>query len=161
MHDLMERATRDPFDRITRLTLPAGATFPASAQGRAERPLLAAGLAWVRALMCRAGFDPLGNVAKDSTLPPSAVGAQRAETPAPRMELPDAADVEAADAALAGALASADVVTEPLAALARGLELTPLEFKFVVLALAPELDTLYQHFMAKLLLFCQGLEPMA
>lgn len=151
LHDLMERATRDPFDRITRLTLPAGATFPASAQGRAERPLLAAGLAWVRALMCRAGFDPLGNVAKDSTLPPSAVGAQRAETPAPRMELPDAADVEAADAALAGALASADVVTEPLAALARGLELTPLEFKFVVLALAPELDTLYQHFMAKLL----------
>jgi ATP-dependent 26S proteasome regulatory subunit len=58
--------------------------------------------------------------------------------------VPDCESADPAAAALAGALALADPACEPLAALSRRLVLTELEFLAVVLALAPELDPVYQ-----------------
>jgi ATP-dependent 26S proteasome regulatory subunit len=151
LHDMVERGARDPLDRITRLTIHPASRDSTLAQDPGGRPLLTAALDWVQALMRRAGFDSIGSAALESSPHAATAGAQRIDTPARRIDLPDKVDVATADAALDDALAGADVLTEPLAALARGLELTGLEFRFVALALAPELDTLYQHFMARLL----------
>lgn len=154
LRDLVQRAARDPLDRVTRLTLPAApepaalATHAAN-QALGERPVLAAALDWLHALMCRAGFEPIGDNTTDR--PPDTPDSDHVEPLTKRIALSNATDVAAADAALSDALTHADTKAEPLAALARRLELTALEFRFVVLALAPELDTLYQHFMAKLL----------
>lgn len=151
LRELVERAARDPLDRVTRLRLAEPAN-PSTAQlPPGERPLLAAALAWIHALMHRAGFRGLDETAADGASPDTLADAQYAERPARRIELPGVTDVVAAEVALDDALARADSAVEPLAALAHGLELAPIEFRFVVLALAPELDTLYQHFMAKLL----------
>jgi AAA+ superfamily predicted ATPase len=144
LRDLVERAARDPLDRVSRLRLPEPAIPSTADVPPGERPLLAAALAWIHALMHRAGFRPVDDTAADGSSP-DPVGDAR------RIELPGVTDVVAAEAALDDALAQADSAVEPLAALARGLELAPVEFRLVVLALAPELDTLYQHFMAKLL----------
>jgi ATP-dependent 26S proteasome regulatory subunit len=58
--------------------------------------------------------------------------------------VPDCENADAAAAALTGALELADPDCEPLAAVSRRLALTELEFLTVVLALAPELDQVYQ-----------------
>ena len=147
LRDLVERAARDPRDRIARLRLP-GVPEPSSAgEPPVKRPLLVAALVWIQALVHRAGLTPLGHPSADGTTAQS----QRPEAEGMRIELPSPPDVVAAEGALDDALARADTEVEPLAALARRLALTPVEFRFVILALAPELDTLYQHFMAKLL----------
>ena len=143
LRDLVERAARDPLDRVTRLKLPGTSNALTALQPSGERPLLAAALDWIHALMQRAGFESFSDTTADGMAQDPLTDTQRAEPPA--------TDVVAADAALTDALTHADIMVEPLAALARGLALTPIEFRFVVLALAPELDTLYQHFMAKLL----------
>lgn len=150
LRELVERASRDPLDRLRGLTLP-GTEALADSKPSGERPLLAAALDWVHALMRRAGFEPVGDTAAAALAPGPPATAQRIETPATRIALPNETDVAAADAALTEALTHADVTTEPLAALARRLVLTPIEFRFVVLALVPELDTIYQNFMAQLL----------
>ena len=59
-------------------------------------------------------------------------------------------DLSAAETAMFETLEQCEDSNEPLVALARLLGLTQIELKFVVLALAPELDTVYQHFFAKL-----------
>jgi SpoVK/Ycf46/Vps4 family AAA+-type ATPase len=56
-----------------------------------------------------------------------------------------------ADEALDRALAEADPNREPLAAAARVLELSPLEFRMMLLALAPELDLRFQRCIGFLL----------
>lgn len=151
LHDLVARAASDPSDRVTHLTISDLPSALTAEPRLSARPLLVAGLNWIRALMRRAGFEPSGNTTAGGAAqdPPTIV--QETGTPVTRTEPDDVPDVATADAALTEALALADVQTEPLAALARGLALTPTEFKFVLLALAPELDTMYQHFMAKLL----------
>lgn len=156
LRDLVERAAPDPLDRVTRMTLPTplkkvGATTEAAEQVVDGRPLLAAALVWTQALMRRAGFKLPSGTTSDETDQHPPPDAQRYELATNRITTLDALDVEEADAALTEALTRATASTEPLAALARRLDLTPIEFRFVVLALAPELDTLYQHFMAMLL----------
>jgi AAA+ superfamily predicted ATPase len=150
--DLVQRAARDPDDRLTRLTLPgtSKATITHS-ESTHERPLLDAALAWVDALMRRAGFTPVGDSTADGVDRATPHRTQPVGAPAASTAEQDQPDAATADAALTDALAAADAAVEPLAALAGGLGLTPTEFRFVVLALAPELDPSYQHFMAKLL----------
>jgi SpoVK/Ycf46/Vps4 family AAA+-type ATPase len=150
LHDLVKRAALDPLDRVKRLKLQS-ATAAAVPPPHA-RSLLAAALNWLDALMHRAGFEPSGNAAVPNGDAPGAhADASHAEPLNRRVELPHPPDLAAADAALTDALAQSNIHQEPLAALAHGLALTAIEFRFVILALAPELDTLYQNFMAKLL----------
>src|SRR5262249_11860132 len=54
-------------------------------------------------------------------------------------------DLQYADAALDVALAAADARQEPLAAAKHGLDLSRLEFRMLVLSLAPELDLRFQR----------------
>lgn len=151
LHDLVERAEHDPLVRVRRLRMPGRFDDLAIAEVLAERPLLNAALDWVQALMHRAGFKPLFNVPEGDSRNSPRIDTQSGHAHAQGVSQLDPADFAGADAALAKALADADATAEPLAALVRGLELSPLEFRFVVLALAPEVDTVYQHFMAKLL----------
>jgi len=60
-------------------------------------------------------------------------------------------DLANADAALDLALANADPKSEPLAAAAKFFDLTPLEFRMMALALAPELDLRFQRCIGFLL----------
>src|SRR5262249_17433691 len=87
------------------------------------RPLLDAAIAWIQATLRHAGLKLPG----------------QEQTPA------------AADDVLNDTLRRADARSEPLASLARRLELSPLEFRLVLLALAPELDPLYQRCVVELL----------
>ncbi|MGH8238942.1 MAG: ATP-binding protein, partial [Steroidobacteraceae bacterium] len=130
LRDLVERAGRDPLDRVSRLQLhPAPSDERDAAQTQAlpqllePRPLLDAALTWIQAVLRRAGLKLPGEE----------------QTPA------------AADEALNDALRGADARSEPLAALARRLDLSALEFRLVLLALAPELDTLYQRCIVELI----------
>jgi hypothetical protein len=61
------------------------------------------------------------------------------------------ADVTSVDLALTRALAAADAQVEPLAMAVRAFRLTPLEFRLLLLALAPELDIRYQRCIGLLL----------
>ena len=67
------------------------------------------------------------------------------------LDAPPARGAVHADAALDRALAAADAAEEPLANAARVFELTPLEFRMMLLALAPELDLRFQRCIGFLL----------
>lgn len=128
LRDLVERAGRDPLDRTSRLQLhPSPLDEAGSLQQQAQplepRPLLDAAIVWIQAVLRRAGLKLQGEE----------------QNPA------------AADEALNDALRRADTRSEPLAALARRLDLSALEFRLVLLALAPEIDTLYQRCSVELL----------
>ncbi|MDM0085078.1 ATP-binding protein [Variovorax sp. J31P179] len=151
LRDLVERAARAPLDRVARLKLPDASVAVTAMTPSGDRPLLAAALDWIQALMRRAGFELGGEMATHGMTQGPLVDAQRAEPATTRIALPNETDVATADAALTDALAHADIMSEPIAALSRRLALTPIEFRFVLLALAPELDSAYQNFMARLL----------
>lgn len=126
LRDLVERAGRDPLDRVSRLQLhspPADDHVQTQKPPLEARPVLDAAMVWIRAVLRRAGVKLPGEE----------------QTPA------------AADEALDEALHRADERSEPLAALARRLALSPLELRLVLLAMAPELDTLYQQCVVQLL----------
>ncbi len=128
LRDLVERAGRDPLDRTSRLQLhPSPLDEAGSLQQQGQplepRPLLDAAIVWIQAVLRRAGLKLQGEE----------------QNPA------------AADEALNDALRRADARSEPLAALARRLDLSALEFRLVLLALAPEIDTLYQRCSVELL----------
>jgi hypothetical protein len=154
LKDLVERVGSQPQDRVLRVQLrqvtaaapadplPAGAARP-------ERPLLGAAVDWIHAVL-RNAVEQLSNGNGD--LPGLTV------TAATVAQLLDAgpasgpaAQVQAADAALAQALAAADAQAEPLAAAARTLGLSDIEFRVLLLALAPELDARYQRCLGLLL----------
>jgi AAA+ superfamily predicted ATPase len=118
----------------------------ASAAAAGERPLLGAALGWVHAVLeaavvseGRRGDDAPGLTLAAETL--GRVLAERAPTVAPT---PSEA-VVSAERALFERLGEADPGSEPLAALSRQLALSDLEWKFLLLALAPELDVRYQR----------------
>ena len=111
---------------------------------RSPRPLLKASIDWIHELLRDAIArvpDENGDVNGLSV------------TKATLLQALDAADTRAypsrdlqyADAALDAALAAADARQEPLAAAKYGLDLARLEFRMLVLGLAPELDLRFQR----------------
>jgi len=112
-----------------------------------QRPLLQVCIDWVHQVL----RDAVGSVS-DENGDVHGLSVTRAtllqSLDAPERERPR--DLIDADAALDRALAAADV-TEPLAAAARAFDLNPLEFRMMVLALAPELDLRFQRCIGFLL----------
>jgi AAA+ superfamily predicted ATPase len=117
---------------------------------RSPRPLLKASIDWIHELLRDAVArvpDENGDVNGLSV------------TKATLLQALDAADTRAdpsrdlqyADAALDAALAAADARQEPLAAAKYGLDLARLEFRMLVLGLAPELDLRFQRCIGFLL----------
>ena len=122
----------------------------------ADRPLLAASIAWLHALL----RDAVAEVPADNgdvnglsitrttllhALDDAADRGAREQTPqltAANSALEDAFDT---------ALASDEPVSEPLARAARVLSLSPLDFRMVLLGLAPEIDFRFQRCIGFLL----------
>ena len=118
----------------------------------APRPLLDACIAWVHALL----KDAVANVPDDNgdmtglsvtrqTL------LQALDEPPVRRPSTSLDDLMAADAALDRALEAADPKVEPIAAAAQLFRLGPVEFRMLVLGLAPELDLRFQRCIGFLL----------
>jgi hypothetical protein len=152
LRELVERAGVHPLDRVSHLQLRSQPVDdsqhePLQPLALGARPLLSAALVWIQAVLRRAGL----NLSNEDRVPVVATSPAAGAPDVTRVEPRNDAAVEQADAALDEALRDADVNDEPLAALTRRLGLTPLEFRFVLLGLATELDTLYQRCMAELL----------
>jgi AAA+ superfamily predicted ATPase len=119
--------------------------------GPAVGPLLRAGIAWLHATLRQAASN-LGAMAGDLpglTVAPARVveqlDARGNGTTAPPDESTEA------NAALDKAIAASDARTEPLAAVASATDLTGLELRVLLLAIAPELDPRYQRCIGLLL----------
>jgi hypothetical protein len=109
------------------------------------RPLLEASIDWVHALL----RDAVESVSDDNG---DVHGLSLTQaTLLQSLDAPSERGTADADAALDRALAAADPKEEPLAAAARVFDLTSLEFRMLVLALAPELDLRFQRCMGFLL----------
>jgi AAA+ superfamily predicted ATPase len=118
---------------------------------RFPRPLLQASIDWVHKLLRDAVAqvsDDNGDLHGLSVTRATLLQALDA-TPGARGDRPR--DLQEADAALDAALAGADPRVEPLAAATRGFDLGPLEFRMLVLGLAPELDLRFQRCIGFLL----------
>jgi hypothetical protein len=155
LRDLVQRAGGSPADRIAGFALHSGAMPPDEAVAfgapARDRPLLAAAIAWIHGVL-RSALPACTQ--QNGDLPGLTLTAAtvadlldtRAAGAVPRVS----PDVVALDVALTRALGGAEHV-EPLAAMARALRLTSLEFRMVLLALAPELDMRYQRCVGLLL----------
>lgn len=151
---LVDRAGTTVPERVARLQLRAAAAGAVTQADVAPppRPLLQAGLAWVHAVL-REAVDRHARGTGDLpglTVTPATM-AEVLDARLARPESAGASNVEEAGAALDKALEAADAATEPLAAVAGAFALTPLEFRVVILALAPELDPRYQRCFGLLL----------
>ena len=110
-----------------------------------ERSLLWVSVAWLHALL----RDAVQSVS-DENGDVHGLSITRA-TLLQSLDAPVVRGVVDADAALDRALAEADAAEEPLARAARVFDLTPLEFRMMLLALAPELDLRFQRCIGFLL----------
>jgi AAA+ superfamily predicted ATPase len=123
---------------------------PVSGTDLSERPLLTAALQWIHVLLRNAipeaGTQGSSEVPGVTLTAAALAGAMDARAPQAKPTMPP--DVVEADASLTRALMAADIRTEPLAVAFRAFRLTPLEFRILVLALAPELDVRYQRCMS-------------
>jgi hypothetical protein len=153
LRGLVQRARSSPFERITHFPLRAVSARSEIADGQErERPLLRAATEWIHAVLRNSVPDPStanrdlpGFTLTNETI----ANVMDARPPQATPVVP--AKVATADAALAQALKEADAEVDPLAAATQAFRLTPLEFRVLVLALAPELDIRYQRCMAVLL----------
>ena len=129
----------------TRLRLIADEVLP-------KRPLLQAAIHWIHKLLRDAVVDLAGGNGDlpGLTVTPATVAATLDALASPGCEH-TRREITETDALLTQALADADVKTEPLATAVHSLGLTPLEFRIIVLALAPELDPRYQRCFGLLL----------
>ena len=142
--ELARRQDMLPRERDARLLMRSG--------GGDARPLLTAALAWIHATLGAAVARQTGGDDDIPGLSMTAATLQHlldhgagAAPPVPGL------DLRRREAALTAALAAADPASEPLAALYRGLDLDLLEWKLVLLALAPECDPRYQKCIGFLL----------
>jgi AAA+ superfamily predicted ATPase len=157
LKELVERVASEPQDRVLRLqmrqvcagsasnTVPAGETRP-------ERALLSAAINWIHAAL-RNALEQLSSTSGDfpGLTVTVATAAKLLDARAESRAMDVASDVAIADAQLTQALAAADAQAEPLAAAVRALSLTDIEFRVLLLALAPELDARYQRCLGVLL----------
>lgn len=147
LRELVERAGRDPLERVSHVQLRSPTTDDLDSSHIQppvviSRPVLTAAIDWIQATLRRAGLHLPGEsgVIASAAAPPAQGGA--------RVEV---VTIEAAEAALDEAIAHADSKTEPLVVIARRLSLTPIELRLLLLALAPEIDPLYQRCFVTLL----------
>lgn len=157
LRGLVERVGAAGQERVARIQLRAvravepgiSDSEPPPAQ---RRPLQAACIDWLHARLRDAvervpddnGDVPGLSLTKATLLQSLDTAAERPAGGQPR-ELADT------DTTLDAALAAADPKIEPLAAAARTFALSPLEFRMLVLALAPELDVRFQRCIGFLL----------
>lgn len=156
LRELVERVGTSKRERIARIQLRSPSVSESTGglpeQASPERPLLRAGIDWVHKIL----RDAVGRVSEDNgdlhglsvtrktilqsldSLPECGSNSQR----------PEIAD---ADDALTRALVNAEATAEPLAATFRMLELSHLEFRLLLLAMAPELDLRFQRCIGFLL----------
>jgi hypothetical protein len=146
LRELVERLGTEKQARVVRIALE-----PASSPAEPQGSLLRAAIDWVHKLFRDAVAsvsDENGDVHGFSVT--RATLLQSLDTPSRRgSEQPRA--LAEADAALDRALEAAGASPEPLAVVARALELGPLEFRMMVLAWAPELDLRFQRCIGFLL----------
>jgi len=159
LRELVERvATQMPGQALIRL-VDAAEEEQAAAEVEVEveqspppRPLLDAAIDWVHKLL----RDAVDNVPDENgdvhgLSVTRATLLQALDAPPERRPSSSLTDFLEADDALARALREADPRREPLAAAERELELSRLEFRMLVLALAPELDLRFQRCIGFLL----------
>jgi SpoVK/Ycf46/Vps4 family AAA+-type ATPase len=160
LRGLVEHVGGQRQERVARFQLrsvrpPAEAARAASDhshQDAPQRPLLHAAIDWMHKLLRDAVervSDENGDVHGFSVT--RATLLQSLDEPSERDPNDKPSELAEADAALDLALAAADAKAEPLAAAARVFGLGPLEFRMMVLALAPELDHRFQRCMGFLL----------
>jgi AAA+ superfamily predicted ATPase len=142
LHEMVERVGTQRRGRVARIRLQSGS----------PRPLLDASIDWIRALLRDAvegvpddNGDLHGFSLTRATLLQS-LDASSEEGPQDQQD-----ELADKDAALDMALAAADPSAEPLAAAHQALGLSSLEFRMMVLALAPELDLQFQRSIGFLL----------
>jgi hypothetical protein len=156
LRELAERFGAESRERVARILLrPSQSSSEETTESYhlpTERPLLEASINWVHALMREAveevsdeNGDMHGfSVTRKTLLQSLDARSERVRDNQPS-ELPDAG------AALDQALADAEANPEPLAAAARVFGLSALEFRMMVLTLAPELDLRFQRCIGFLL----------
>jgi hypothetical protein len=133
-------------DRMRRLT-GVNATPGADA-----RPLLDRAVDWVHAVLRHSAMQRSGGNGDIPGLTLTAATFSDLLEALPRAAAPTPAkEVRLAEQALADALLGADTRGEPLAATAMALDLNLLEFRLLLLAMAPELDLRYQRCIGLLL----------
>ena len=116
------------------------------------RPLLDRAVDWVHAVLRHSAMQRSGGTGDIPGLTLTAATISDLLEALPRAAAPTPAkEVGVAEQALADALLHADVRAEPLAATAMALDLTLLEFRLLLLAMAPELDLRYQRCIGLLL----------
>ncbi len=142
LRELVERAASVARDRTSHLELhpSQNASLPQ------QRPLFTAATSWINAVLRIAvarhasgqgdfpGLTVVTSTVAESLDPGSA-----------RVAAASVADAEHSGAALTRALGEASDAAEPLAAIARRLLLSDLEFRLLLLTIGPELDTRYQR----------------
>ena len=153
LRELVERVVTQPSERpLIHLAETYEAKAEASDEEAAERPLLAAAIDWVHKLL-RDAIDSVPDENGDlhGLSVTRATLVQALDAPPVRHPNRSLADVLKADVALDGALAAADSNAEPLACAHRVFRLGRLEFRMMLLALAPELDLRFQRCIGFLL----------
>lgn len=149
LRDLVEHVGTQKRERVVSIQLHSVKSSPeVSAEpspDSTERPLLEAAIAWVHALL-RDAIESVSNdngdvhgfsITRETILQSLDAPLERVRDNQQR-ELPDA------ETALDRELAIADSNPEPLAVAMRVFELTRVEFRMLILTLAPELDFRYQ-----------------
>lgn len=152
LHELVERVGNERQERIAHIQLPSIRSSVEASQGATQRPLLEASINWVQTLLrnaVEAVSDENGDVHGLSVT--RATLLQSLDATSERVINNRQRNLLDADAALGLALAAADATVEPLAAVANVFELEPLDFRMMVLTLAPELDLRFQRCIGFLL----------
>jgi len=152
LRELAEHVGSSPEERFTTIQVSVTDTDESSKVQHdlsSARPLLRAAVRWIHGVLQRA-VSQLPE--ENSDLPGGALTkaavAKLMADPRPS-ESPDLVS-GAPEITLHETLLRADATTEPLAAIAQALQLTRLEFRLLLLVLAPELDPRYQRCMALL-----------
>ena len=155
LRELVERAGMSKRERVARVQLKSPSAVEsnkASEQVSLDRPLLRAAIDWIHKLLREAvsrvpdeNGDLHGLSVTRKTLLQSLDSLPEDNSNSEQHE------VEDADHALNRALANAESTAEPLVAVFRELELSPLEFRLMLLAMAPELDLRFQRCIGFLL----------
>ena len=147
LRDLAERIGSRSIERIARIQLETvRPTIPDSAgqlETTVQRPLLQAAINWVHEVL----RDAVERVSEENG---DAHGFSL--TRATLLQMLDATPgylpaVHVTNVALNKALAAAETKSEPLAAAYRLFKLSPLEFRLLILSLAPEFDVRYQRLL--------------
>ena len=148
---LVDHAGVSPGERVSRFQLPPSSAAPPPARPDGL-PLLDAAIDWVHAVLrSRVGRLTGDNGDLPGLTVTAATVADQLDARPPRTAFAAGPNLEAVEAALSQALATAKETSEPLAVTVRALELSDLEFRLLALALAPELDPRYQSCVGLLL----------